>query len=279
MDLWLGRDELGQDAAQTERLFAQRRSDPVVARGRGIPLVEGQVDDLEDRSEARDALGPGWDLELDVRLDEGPLGPDDALGDARDRHEKAPRDLLGRQTPEDAKGERNTCVFREDRVAGGEDEAQEIVSDILVDRRVQVHALLSSLDIASDLFVLALERRAASDQVDRAVLGGPHEPGPRPLRHACDGPLLERGDEGVLCELLSRPNVADHAGQPGDEPSRFDPPDRFDRAMRSGGPRLAATWILGRDSLALTYGESSLTRPRTSRPHGSRRSRRRRVPA
>jgi hypothetical protein len=30
--------------------------------------------------------------------------------------------------------------------------------------------------------------------------------------------LFERGNEGVLCELLSRPDVADEASQPGDEP-------------------------------------------------------------
>jgi hypothetical protein len=47
--------------------------------------------------------------------------------------------------------------------------------------------------------------------------------------------LLERGYEGVLCELLRRPDVADDASQPGDEPGRLDPPDRFDRAMRFVG--------------------------------------------
>ncbi len=99
-------------------------------------------------------------------------------------------------------------------MAGCEDEAEEIVPDLLVDRHVQ--AILSPLDIASDLFVLALERFAAPDQVDRAVLGSPHEPGARPLRHACGGPLLERGDQGVLRELLGRPDVADDTSQPGD---------------------------------------------------------------
>jgi hypothetical protein len=47
--------------------------------------------------------------------------------------------------------------------------------------------------------------------------------------------LLKRRNEGVLCQFLSRPDVADEASQPGDEPGRLDPPDRFDRAMRFGG--------------------------------------------
>src|SRR5207247_11210876 len=147
-------------------------------------------------------------------------------------------------------------------MARHEDEAEQVVSHFYVDRRIQIKAFLSPLDIACDLFVLTLERLAAADQVDRAVLRGSHQPGARPLRHACGGPLLERSNEGVLCELLSRPDVADDASQPGDEPGRLNAPYRFDRAIRFGG-----------------YGESSLTRPRAGRPHGSRRSRRRRVPA
>src|SRR5229473_8400567 len=127
-------------------------------------------------------------------------------------------------------------------MARREDEAEEIVLDLLVDLRAQVRAFLSQLEIASDLFVLALERLAAADQVDCAVFRGPHEPGARPLGHAFGRPLLERGDQGVLCELLSRPDVADHTSQPGDEPGRLDPPDRFDRAMRFARACFAATW-------------------------------------
>jgi len=263
VDLRLRRGEFGQDAAQTERFFAKRRSDPVLARGRGIALIEDQIDHLEDGGEARHALGAARDFEPDVRLGKGPLRADDALGDGRDRDEESPRDLLGRQTAEDAKRERDPCVFREDRMAGREDEAEEIVPDLLVDCGVQIQAFLRTLDIASKLFVPALERLAAPDQVDRAVLRGPHEPGARPFWHACGGPLLERGDEGVLCELLSRADVADDASQPGDEPSRLDPPDRFDRTMRFGSGCLAATRGFGRVSVASIYDESSFTHPRS----------------
>src|SRR5205807_5173571 len=124
---------------------------------------------------------------------------------------------------------------------------------LLVDRSVQVHAFLSPLDTASDLLVLVVERLAAPDQVERAVLRGPHEPGARPLRHAFGGPLLERGDEGILCELLSRPNVADDTSQPGDEPGRLDTPDRFDRAMHSNGVRLSPCWAGGRVAVSRSY--------------------------
>jgi hypothetical protein len=63
------------------------------------------------------------------------------------------------------------------------------------------------------------------------MLRRPHEPGARLLGHASGGPLLERGNEGVLGQLFSRADVTDEASQPGDEPGRLDPPDRFDRAM------------------------------------------------
>src|SRR6267143_1057997 len=53
-------------------------------------------------------------------------------------------------------------------MAGCEDEAEEIVPHLLVDRRVQVHAFLSLAD-APDLFVLALERLAAPDRFDGAM--------------------------------------------------------------------------------------------------------------
>ena len=150
-------------------------------------------------------------------------------------------------------------------MARHEDEAEEVVPDVLIDRRVRVDALLSQLDIAPHLFVLALERLAAADRVDRAMLRRRHQPGARLLRHARGGPLLERGNESVLRELLGRPDVADETSQPGDEPGRLDPPDRFDRAVRFGRRRI--------------YRECSFTFPRYRRSDGSRRCGRRRVPA
>src|SRR5438105_9152355 len=116
---------------------------------------------------------------------EGPLRPDYALGDGRHRDEEPPRDLLGRQAAEDAKAQGDACVPRKHWMARHEDEAEEVVpDDVVVDRRIRVNALPSPLDVASDLFVLALERLAAADQVDRAMLRGPHQPGAGLLWHA-----------------------------------------------------------------------------------------------
>src|SRR5256884_2708496 len=53
VDLGLFWDELGEDAAQTQRLLAQRGPHPVLARGRRVAFVEDEVDDLEHRYKAR----------------------------------------------------------------------------------------------------------------------------------------------------------------------------------------------------------------------------------
>jgi hypothetical protein len=67
--------------------------------------------------------------------------------------------------------------------------------------------------------------------------------------------LLERGNEGILRELLGSREIADDASKTADEPGRLDPPDRLDRAVRLGGPGLAATRILGGVCLTRIYGD------------------------
>ena len=151
-------------------------------------------------------------------------------------------------------------------MARHEDEAEEVVPDVFVGGHLEVNALTSPLDVTTDLLVLALERLSAADQIDRLMLRGPHQPGAWLLRHAGDGPLLERCHQGVLRKLFGRCEVADDASQPGHEPGRLDAPDRFDRAVRLGGGRPG-------------YGKGSVTCPRTRGPRGPRRSRRRTEPA
>src|SRR4030088_768870 len=70
--------------------------------------------------------------------------------------------------------------------------------------------------------------------IDRALLGGGHEPGARVVRDARLRPLLERGDESILRKVLGQTDIADDPRQPGDEPRRLDPPDCIDGAMCVG---------------------------------------------
>src|SRR5439155_17122630 len=84
------------------------------------------------------------------------------------------------------------------------------------------------------LLVLAFEQLVAAEEVDRTVLRGGHQPGTGIARDAGLRPLLERGDERIVREVLGEPDVAYDPREAGDDPRRFDPPDRVDRAMGVG---------------------------------------------
>ena len=77
------------------------------------------------------------------------------------------RDLLGRQTSEQAERERNARLGREHRMTGDEDEAQQVVADVVVEGRVEIrHGHLFRLELATEFLVLALEHACcgASDR-------------------------------------------------------------------------------------------------------------------
>jgi hypothetical protein len=65
--------------------------------------------------------------------------------------------------------------------------------------------------------MLAFEKGAATEQVDRAMLGRGHEPGAGVARNTAVRPLFERSDQRVVCEVLRKPDIANEASQPGDE--------------------------------------------------------------
>ena len=119
-------------------------------------------------------------------------------------------------------------------MAGGEDEAQQVVANLVVERGVEVGPVAAVAKLARDLALLAVVQRAAAHDVDRTMLGGRHEPGAGIVGHARFGPALERGDERVLREIFRHPHVSDDAHEPGDESRRLDAPNSFDRAVRVG---------------------------------------------
>jgi hypothetical protein len=121
-------------------------------------------------------------------------------------------------------------------MAGDEHESKEIVADVVVKRRFEIgdRPLLVGLQLASDLLVLPIEARASPQVVDRAMLGGGHQPGAGVVRDARVRPLLERGDEGVLREILRQTYITNNPRQAGDELGGFDSPDRVNRAMCIG---------------------------------------------
>ena len=136
--LGVARGQGSQHPSEPERLRAEVAADPLLAAGRGVALVEDQVDDLPDGIEASGPFRPGGKLEADVRGRQRALGPDDALGDGRHRGQEGASDLVGAQATDQLEGQRRARVRREDRVAGHEDQPEQVVGEVAVDDLVEV---------------------------------------------------------------------------------------------------------------------------------------------
>ena len=121
-------------------------------------------------------------------------------------------------------------------MAGGEDQAEKIVADIVVERGLdRADGIgLVGFDLVEELGVLALADLAAAKPVDGAVSGGGHEPGAGIARNPRLRPFLESHDERVLRQFLGEANVAHDARQPRDELGLLYAPDRIDGAMDVG---------------------------------------------
>ena len=138
MHLGLGGSQLGQDAAEAQRLLAELGPHPVVAGGGRIALVEDQVDHLQHRGEAFGKFGAAGHLEGDALVGQGALGAHDALGDRRLGHQEGARDLVGRQAADQAEREGHARLGGQHRMAGGEDQAQQVVADVVVEGGVEI---------------------------------------------------------------------------------------------------------------------------------------------
>ena len=121
-------------------------------------------------------------------------------------------------------------------MAGYEYEAQEVVANVIVDRGFEIRHrhLLLGLDLAAEFFVLALEPLVSAQEIDCAMLRGGHQPGARVVRNSRFRPLLKRGDESVLRQLLGMTHITYDPRETGDDPGGLDPPDRVNRAMCIG---------------------------------------------
>ena len=91
-------------------------------------------------------------------------------------------------------------------MAGDEDEAEQIVADLVVEGRVEIglRRLLLDFQLIAEFAFLALGKLVAAEAVDRLVLGGGHEPGAGIVGDARSRPLLQRRDQRVLRKLLGR---------------------------------------------------------------------------
>jgi hypothetical protein len=122
-------------------------------------------------------------------------------------------------------------------MTGDEHKTQQVVTDVIVERGFEIRheCLLPGIELTTKLLVLALEELVAAKEINGAMLGGGHEPGTRVLRDARLLPLLERGNQRILGEILGKTYIAHDSHEAADEPGRFDSPDGVNRATYIGG--------------------------------------------
>ena len=176
----------GQHAAEPLRLQAQARPDKVVARRGRIAFIENEVDDLEHRGQPRRPFGAARHLEGQSGLCDRLLRADDTLRDRGLARQEGAGDLVRRQAADHLEGERRAGVGRQHGVAGREDEAQQLVAEIIVHGRFDRlgRAVARLVQRPRDLLVLALAHLVAPEGVDGAAFGDGHQPGARIGRDA-----------------------------------------------------------------------------------------------
>ena len=159
VDLGLAGHQRREDPAEAQGVLAQRRADPVRAGARRVALVEHQVDHLEHRRQTLGQLVATGDLKRHARLAECALGAYDALRDRALGDEKRTRDLWRRQAAEQTQRQRDARLSRQHRMARHEDQAQDVVLNVLDPHgQVGLIELLEDFQLACDQLALALKR-------------------------------------------------------------------------------------------------------------------------
>jgi len=216
----LARQQLDERPRQPDRLVTKLLADQRVARGGSIALVEDEVEDskhpvepLGQQGERRHTIGDAGVADLALR-------PHQSLRHGRRRHKKSGRDLGGGEAAQGAQGQRHARLQPQRGVATSEEEPQPLVGElrvlvpVLILQRASAHPFEGGEGL--ELFLLAGKRGVAAEAVDGLAPGDTGEPGRRIARDACDGPLPQGGDAGVLQRVLGQCEVArgdDERGQ------------------------------------------------------------------
>ena len=118
-------------------------------------------------------------------------------------------------------------------MACNEDQAQQIVADLVVEprRRIVCRHLLAKLDLMPELLVLALDELCVPKVIERAVLRGRHQPRAGIVGHPDFRPPFECRQQRFLRDLLGQTDIANESCNAANDLGRFDAPDGVERAM------------------------------------------------
>ena len=182
-----------------------------------------------------------------MRVGQRLLGADDALLDGRLGHEIGARDLGRGQAADEPQRQRAARLGAEDRMTGGEDQAQHVVLHIVVEALVVVgRLLLLELGLVGELghaFRASTLLRRNWSMARRLAVCISQAPGLAGMPFS--GHCCSATTSASLRQLLGEPDIARHLGQAGDQLGGFDAPDGFDGAL---GGELRAELVHGRRS-------------------------------
>ena len=248
-DLRLVRHQRAEDACQPDRLGAELPPHERLARGRRVALVEDEIQRGEHGAEPVRQLVVGRHDVRDARVADLPLGAHQPLLHRRLRREEGVRDLRRAQAAEGSERERDPRLGRERRMTAGEDQAQPVVRDGAVVHLVHLVLLVRRRE-RLELLHLVLEPASPAEAVDRLVPRGGRDPRGRVARQATARPDLEGDEEGVLHRLLGEVEVAEHADERRDRPSRLVSEQAVDGLVRNAYRRASAACVCSADPRA-----------------------------
>ena len=248
-DLRLVGHQRAENTRQPDRLGAELPPHERLARGRRVALVEDEVEGGEHGAEPVGQLVVGRHDVRDARVADLPLRPHEPLLHRRLGGEEGAGDLRRAQAAQRAERQRDPRLGRERRVAAGEDQPQPVVRDGAVVHLVHL-VLLVRRHERLELLHLVLEPARPAEAVDRLVPRGGRDPRGRVAGQAAARPDLEGDEEGVLYRLLGEVEVAEHADERRDRPSRLLPEQAVDGLVRSGYRPASAVCVCTAEPIA-----------------------------
>ena len=219
------------EPGETDRLAAQVVAFEVVARGRGVALVEDQVETRQNAGEALLEQGRRRNAERDPGFEDLALGAHDALRERRLADDEGAGQLRRVETGDRLQRQRDPRLDRQRRVAAGEQQAEPVVVDRRRRGAGRDRAVVVVVTLALQARDLAGEIRVAAQPVERLAPGGRRDPRGGFGGNAARRPRLERDRERVLRRVLRQREVAEPPGETGDDPSPLDPHRALDLRM------------------------------------------------
>lgn len=299
----LGGQQAAQYPGQPDRLLGQVEPLETGSRAGRVPLGEDRVDDLEDAGQPRGQFVGAGHPERDPGLADLLLGPHDALGHGRRRHEERPRHLRGGEPGEAAQGQSGAVLGGEGGVGAGEEQLEPLVRKLIEAEtgtaagagtgpetgagHVRTGGGLGAFRVGGEDGEPGGVRLVAPQPVHRLPPGGRQQPGPGPGGDTFGGPVPQRGLDRLGRHLLGQVEVPEPADEGGEQQPALLPEHRLDgfgghKALpgdtpppaRSGSPTSPPSPARSGSSASPPSPGTAL-RLRSPRPAGRRPSRRR----